>query len=43
MVQRLFDANSGSDIQALDEVASLLGGIKQAWDEIEVQVIAGEV
>lgn len=43
MVQRLFDANAGSDVKALDEVASLLGGIKQAWDDIEVQVIAGDV
>ena len=43
MVRRLLDANTNSDIAALDEVAKLLSEIKQAWDAIESQATAGEV
>lgn len=34
MERRLLQANLGSDSRALDEVASLLGEIKTAWDAI---------
>ncbi|MEW8429563.1 MAG: flagellar export chaperone FliS, partial [gamma proteobacterium symbiont of Ctena orbiculata] len=32
MIRRLFEANIHQDIEALDEVASLLKEIKTAWD-----------
>src|ERR1035437_2643806 len=34
MVKRLLFANLNNDIEALDEVAELLGGLKEAWESI---------
>lgn len=34
MVRRLLDANLQNDIEALDEVASLLREVKEGWDAI---------
>jgi flagellar protein FliS len=39
MVKRLVDANLKNDAAALDEVARLLGELKEAWDAIRPQVL----
>ncbi|MEI7455495.1 MAG: flagellar export chaperone FliS [Nitrosomonadales bacterium] len=40
MIQRLLAANLNNDMEALDEVAVLLGGLKEAWDSIRQAAIA---
>ncbi|MFA6063196.1 MAG: flagellar export chaperone FliS [Gallionella sp.] len=40
MSQRLLIANLNNDLAALDEVAGLLAGLKEAWDSIRPQAIA---
>jgi len=37
MVKRLLFANLNNDIEALDEVAVLLSGLKEAWESIRPQ------
>lgn len=39
MSNRLLSANLKSDMAALDEVAGLLSGLKEAWDSIRPNVI----
>ena len=34
MIKRLLHANLNNDVEALDEVTDLLGGLKEAWDSI---------
>lgn len=40
MISRLLFANINNDITALEEVAGLLAGLKEAWDSIRSQAIA---
>ncbi|ADL55106.1 flagellar export chaperone FliS [Gallionella capsiferriformans] len=40
MIKRLLAANLNNDMEALDEVAVLLGGLKEAWDSIRQVAIA---
>jgi flagellar protein FliS len=40
MSQRLLIANLNNDMGALDEVAGLLSGLKEAWDSIRPQALA---
>jgi flagellar protein FliS len=40
MSQRLLIANLNNDITALEEVAGLLSGLKEAWDSIRPQALA---
>ncbi|HCI53403.1 MAG TPA: flagellar export chaperone FliS [Gallionella sp.] len=40
MIKRLLAANLNNDMEALDEVAVLLGGLKEAWDSIRQTAIA---
>lgn len=42
MVFRLVEANLKNDTSILDEVASLLTGLKDAWDAIRPQVVKSE-
>ncbi len=41
MMRRLFEANLKDEIPALDEVTTLLSELKEAWDAIADQVVAG--
>lgn len=40
MSHRLLSANVNSDVKALDEVAKLLGELKEAWETIRQQTLA---
>lgn len=40
MVKRLLFANLNNDMTALEEVSTLLGGLKEAWDSIRQTAIA---
>jgi flagellar protein FliS len=42
MEKRLMEANRNSDTDILDEVSTLLGDIKEAWDSMPVQYRNGE-
>ncbi|MCL6414455.1 flagellar export chaperone FliS [Aestuariirhabdus sp. Z084] len=38
MVRRLYEANRTADVEIINEVAQLLGNVKQGWDGIADQV-----
>ncbi|MGD2119541.1 MAG: flagellar export chaperone FliS [Chromatiales bacterium] len=41
MTGRLIDANTNNDVAALDEVTSLMGEIKSAWDAMPEDIKSG--